>query len=253
MSPTEAMIQQILERSAHAGRDKLGQLAYQMARTCLSKAEFDAADAIRWIVEPRRIADLSGDMRSIEARTETELDRSELPLVDPSSGSAIESARACLDVLRKVEGESNRSRLLQAYLVQSDGDLADAERVFASVLELPCSVSWLADVQENRQAMLLRLDRFNDVIDLGESLLHRSPGRLATHFNMATAKASLRDESGFDLCCERFRVSAEKESDHEFWERTIDREAVWFAEQVNRDPSDIRSAFQRDSWNGDGS
>jgi len=238
------MVQEILERSAHAGRDKLGHLAYQMARTCLSKAEKTAV-SIRWFDELRDVAALGGDMRHMEARTGIVFDESNLPLVTPTSGSAIKAAWQCLQVASNIEAETPRVQHLRALISQAEGDVEEAEESLRRMLSSPLSRSWANFAQEVLQTVCLSGSRFEEVVDLGRVTQLRSPGRLDTLFNMATAYAWLQDHHGFAACSEQFRLSDEKLGDSARWLQLVEDESDWFARQLGQDPESIRLAFAR--------
>jgi len=249
MSPTEAMVQEILERSAHAGRDKLGHLAYQMARTCLSKAEKTAVNH-RWLEAPRDVADLGTDLRHIETRSGIVFDRLALPLANPSRGSAIAAAWTCLRVASSIEGETARVLFLRALVSQAEGDTEEVEQTLDRMLSVPVTRSWASCAQELRQTVCLGKGSFEEVIDLGELTERRSEGRLDTLFNMATAYAWLRDGRNFKVCCERFRRSDESLGDSARWSWLVEAEAAWFADQLGQDPDSIRMALARPASEG---
>lgn len=252
MSPTEAMVQEILERSVRAGRDKLGHLAYQMARTCLSKAESESAHLIRWVEGLSDVIDLGRDMQRMELRIGVDVDRSGLPIATPSSESAVAATRACLRVAEAIEGSTVRVQHVRALVAQTVGDLDASAELFTKLLALPLPQSWRDDVHENRQATFLRAGRYQEALDAAEAVLCKAPGRLSTLFNVATAHAWMNCERGFDQSCEQFRCSGESVSDRGWWARLLDLEATWFAERLGRDPLDIKSSFAFSKAAGDG-
>jgi hypothetical protein len=237
------MIQEILDRSARAGRDKLGQLAYEMATMCLSKVEFEYAHLVRWIGDTRDVADIHRDMEHMESRTGIDSDMSILPLANPASGAAMKASRACLVVVEGVEGDSTRVQVVRALLSQSEGDLEESEKLFTRVLKTPLTRSMLVHVQQNRQATLLRLQRYEDAIRIGDELRKMAGPTLTTMFNVATAHAWLRDQSGFEASCRQFSRSKETIGDRSWWNSVIEAEAEWFADQLARDPADIETSL----------
>ncbi|GEM_PF-3533000 len=253
MSPSEAMVQEILDRSKAAGRDKLAELAYQMARTCLSAAETKSSASLRWYEDPRDVVDLGRDLRQMEVRVEVEASRADLPIAAPTAGSAIASARTCLRVVSGLEGESSRYLLLNALLSRAEGDLAEAVRILASMRTSSISRHWMAHSQETLQTVQLSLGEYDEVLEVGKSVLHHSPGRLLALFNMATARAWMNDGLGLETCCKQFRQSDEQVVDSEWWAHLLSSEAAWFANHVNRDPTEIVTMFGLPAAGGGGS
>lgn len=239
MSPTEAMVQEILERSAHAGRDKLGHLAYQMARTCLSKAEGVALTNTRWFEKPRSVDELIRDFGQLQGRTGISCEASELPLAAPTRDSALKAAQACIRVAVSIEGETTRVQHVRALAARIEGDLEQAEFLVMRLLELPMARRWIAFTLESRQAALLRQGRFSDVVDLGRGMERHGPVSLSNAFNMAEAHAWLDDSAEFDRCCMLFSKSTEKFEDRPWWEGLLATEAPKIAAQLHRDLGEV--------------
>ena len=241
---TRVMTRQTLMRKARGDQRNLGLIAYRMARSCLAHVERTDV-SIRYLEEPLCVEDLARDLRQAAERTEQVFDRLNLPRATPSSASAVKDARACLDFALSLEGRTPRVRYTESLIFQAEGDVGETGRSLTSMLVLPLSQKWANYAKENLQTVYISERRFEEVVDLGHTVLRRSPGRLSTLFNMATAYAWLGKSRQFFDCCAQFRNSTEVHSDHAWWSLLIDDEADWFAKKLGRDPDSIREAFAR--------
>lgn len=241
---SKVMARQTLVRRKRADQRNLGLIAYRMARSCLSNAERTDV-SIRYFEEPLGVEDLARQLGQAAARTEQVLDRLSLPRATPSSGSAIKDAKACLDFALSLEGRTPRVRYTESLILQAEGDVRETGRSLTSMLALPLSQKWANCAQENLQTVYISEGRFEEVVDLGHTILRRPPGRLCTLFNMATACAWLGKSRQFHDCCAQFRNSTEAHSDHAYWSQLINDQADWFADRLGQAPDSIRRAFAR--------
>ncbi|MFT7464140.1 MAG: hypothetical protein ACI9EF_002489 [Pseudohongiellaceae bacterium] len=243
MSPSEAMVQEILARSASAGRDKLGELAYQMARTCFMQIDSASDVASRVFEEPRSVVDINADLSHLRARTGLQFETSKLPLAAPSESTASKATMACLRVAESIEGPTSRVQFLKGRTAQAVDNVEHADRVFSRMLASPLSRTWINHVQEHLQTVAIGAGRFDQVLNLGDAVLRRSPSSLTCLFNVAIACAELHDERRFDSTCRQFRQSTEAHDDAAWWLALINEKASWFAGVIGRDPERIKASL----------
>ena len=244
MTSHEAVVERVLRAGVAAGRDGLAQLAYQMARTCLRCAESKQPGLLfRWYEEPRDVTELRSDMLRLEARTGLALEKQQLPLANPSSHSAVEAGQACLDVAQTIEGSSTRSLYVRALLHRSDGSIEEAADRMRHLLRGPLTGAWYGIVQEGLQTSLLKLEKYRQVVSIGEQLLARAMEQPTAAYNLATALAWMDRTAEFQQAAGRFKASLVGVTDRPFWNRLIDEDAGWFAKRLARDPVEVRASL----------
>ncbi|MDG2150146.1 MAG: hypothetical protein P8N09_11555, partial [Planctomycetota bacterium] len=239
MTSHQAMVEKLLRAGQAAGQDKLAQLAYQMARTCVSIADSGTAGKMRWFEDPLDVTSLRDEMGRMNARTGSTLQLDPLPLANPTASSAVEVGRTCLDFAEGLEGSSERVQYLQALFVKAEGGVEEAADRLLAMLNGPLTKAWYRLVQGHRQHTLAELGQHELVAEVGRGLLKYDPMEPVGSFNLLIALAWMGQDAEFERSVDVFRASLVGVSDPDFWAGTVADEAEWFAEQLGRDPDDI--------------
>jgi hypothetical protein len=239
MTSGQAMVERILTACRGASEKEVAQLAYLMARTCLSCAESADEQNLRWFEPLVGVSDLRRDLGKMSDRADVDLAGIELPRSVPASSAALDAANSCLDFGEKIEGSSTRLQFQRAQIVRAGGDLQGASDRLKFLLRDRSTAHWYCTVQESRQSALLGLGRYQDVVDIGAQLLKRFPSRRIATFNLVTALGWLGSASDFDQAAESFRIALTSASDANYWKDVILDESDWFAERLGRERMEI--------------
>ena len=239
MTSHQAMVEKLLRAGQAAGQDKLAQLAYQMARTCVSIADSGTAGKMRWFEDPLDVTSLRDEMGRMNARTGSTLQLDPLPLANPTASSAVEVGHACLDFGEGLEGSTSRLQAARALLMKAEGSVEEGADRLLAMLNGPLTKTWYQFTQENRQYALLQLGHYELVAEIGRGLLKFEPRASDGAFNLLVALAWMGQDAEFERSVDAFRASLVGVPDPEYWSEMVAEDAEWFAEQLGRDPDDI--------------
>jgi RNA polymerase sigma factor (sigma-70 family) len=167
----QALMQRMLDLSAEAGRRKLADLIYEMAKACLVVAPgFTTRTLIA--ARPRRSEQVSGDMRQMASRLAGVAgapDLDALAATRPEPGTAIDDAHACLAKLAEIEGPSGRQQVALALAHIHGGKPVAAEAVLRPLLERELPPPTRQNASRNLTLALLRQDRHADALAIAEA------------------------------------------------------------------------------------
>jgi hypothetical protein len=195
------LLEQLRARFRVAGRGKLADLVYEMAKACLRELpDFQVRTLLR--AEPRAPEVISGEMSTMSDCLRSAggaADLSALAQRRPEQDAALADARKCLDALASLEGASGRRQLALALAHVHAGEPARVEAVLRELLARagePPEVLRLAEV--NLAFALLRQEKFADVVPLARAAQARDPQDPVPWFNLLAAQSELGDPAAFE-------------------------------------------------------
>jgi len=198
--PAHTAVEHILANSARAGREKLADLLYEMAKACLIVLP-DLKRRIERKVEPREVPVVANELRSINSRLE-KVDGAvalrDVPQQTPEEARALKVARSCLTILDNVEGESERQQLAWSQVLIFESNPAEAERVLRRLLDSGDSLAHRELAQRNAMLALIRQGKYVDAIEVGDVAIEERPADVSILFNLAVSHAYLGDRRHFD-------------------------------------------------------
>jgi hypothetical protein len=197
----EQLMQQLHARFRLAGREKLADLVYELAKACLrALPDFSVRTLLQ--AEPRPPEIISGEMSTLSEVLRSTGDRAELPAVGrrpPEEEAALSDAHKCLTALATLEGGSGRHQLATALVHVHAREPDKAETVLRALLvrrdESP-EILRLAEV--NLAFALLRQMRYADVLPVARAAIARSPDDPVPWFNLLAAQSELSDAVAFE-------------------------------------------------------
>ncbi len=195
----QALMQRMLDLSAEAGRRKLADLIYEMAKACLVVAPgFTTRTLIA--AEPRRSGVVGGDLRQMASRLAGVAgapDVARLADTQPEPGTALDDAHACLTKLAEIEGTSGRQQVALALAHIHGGKPTDAEGILRPLLDRELPARTRQNVSRNLTLALLRQNRHADALATAESAASEWPEDPVRVMNLCYASARLGDASRF--------------------------------------------------------
>ncbi len=202
------LLQRMLEITAEAGRRKLADLVYEMAKACLVKAP-GFSERMLDAAPPRRREQVAGDVARMAGRlqgTATPIDVSSLQGLSPEPATALRDARICLAKLAEIEGPTGRQQVAQALLYIHAGEPAAAEALLLPLLDLDLAPATRQNAHRNLVLALLRQDRHAEALARCERDADEWPQDAVRVMNLCYAAARLgqarRFEAGVTLLCE---------------------------------------------------
>jgi len=242
--PAHTAVEHILANSARAGREKLADLLYEMAKACLIVLP-DLKRRIERKVEPREVPVVANELRSINSRLET-VDGAvvlrDVPQQTPEETRALKVARSCLTILDNVEGESERQQLAWSQVLIFESNPAEAERVLKRLLDGGVSCGNLGYALQNTTMSLNQQKRFADSVEFAQRALAQCPNDCVLLYNLSVALASLRDPQQFKAVSTRFAELVPK-GIPDWLRRLISFEAANFAERLDMSQGDVVRCF----------
>ncbi|MGQ0554284.1 MAG: hypothetical protein ACT4PU_13830 [Planctomycetota bacterium] len=238
-------VQGMLAHSARAGRTKMADLVYELAKACLIALP-DLERRVRRIEEPRAVPQVSRDVQALNLRLpafEKSADVSALPRAKPSEPAALDAARSCLKILEYLEGTSPRQVLATSHWLIFTGKPAKAEACLLELLSRPR----LEDVYRkcsriNLMLARARLQDFNGVVAIGKDALSASQSDWQVTYNLAVAYAWLGDKDSFVAVTKQLRkVVALPGSD--YLRQLLEFESERFASQLAIPEAEVESLF----------
>jgi len=252
VTPGHTAVEGILASSARAGREKLADLLYEMAKACLIVLP-DLKRRIERKVEPREVPVVSNELRSINSRLENSdgaVALREVPQQTPEEARALRVARTCLEILDNVEGPSERQQLAWSQVLIFEGQPADAERVLRRLLARGVSDANCIHVLRNTTMSLNEQRRYRDSVEFAKSALSQCPNDCILLYNLAVSLASLKAQPEFRAVSSRLAELGSQEMPT-WLRRLISFEAANFADRLDMTQSEVFRCFGLSSSPGD--
>lgn len=196
------LVQRMLEESAVAGRRRLADLVYELAKACLL-----AVPGLRqrMLVQraPRERTVVACDVVNLSERL-SHVDQSLDTAAVESLASrrtlglgALDDAQQCLDVLVSLEGRSGRQQVAVAlHLIYSER-LVEAETLLRSLLDADLPAATRQNVFRNLALTLLRQDRWSQAAEIAELSADEWPDDPVQTMNLCYAAARMEDAPRF--------------------------------------------------------
>lgn len=251
-TPPPTAVENVLATTARAGREKLADLLYEMAKACLIVLP-DLKRRIERKVEPREVPVVSNELRSINSRLEAvdgAVALREVPQQTPEETRALKVARSCLTILDNVEGASERQRLAWSQVLIFEGRPAEAEGVLRRLLDHGVSAANRPYALQNTTMSLNQQKRFAESVEFAHGALTQCPNDCVLLYNLLVALASLRDAQRFRAVSTRF-AELVPQGVPDWLARLISFEAPNFADRLGMSPSDVVRSFGLGSARGD--
>jgi hypothetical protein len=238
------VIESVLRSAAKSGTGKLADLTYELAKACLVRLP-DLERRVRRVVEPRKTPVVARELRTLNERRGLAVPRVELdalPSEDPAESDALRAATSCLNILKKMEGNSPRHVLgmSQVHVFAKRPELA--ESLLRELLEQPLSPQMDAYARINLMLSLTRQAKYDDVVALGQASLRRGIDNWEVLYNLAVAYAYLKNHSAFSAISSDLAklVSRSQQSSlHDL----LEYESPRFAAELSVDPRLIAQRF----------
>ena len=198
----KGLMERMLEASLQAGRQKLSDLLYEMAKACLVAAPgFSERTLIQQ--EPRRSDLVGDDLRQMAERLsragqDGAVDVAQVAGTRPVPATALDDARACLFKLAELEGPSGRHQVALALCAIYGGQPAAAETLLLPLLTRELPARTRQNVSRNYTLALLRQDRHADALAHAEAMADEWPDDPVRVMNLCFAAARLRDRARFE-------------------------------------------------------
>ncbi|MGQ0553272.1 MAG: hypothetical protein ACT4PU_08630 [Planctomycetota bacterium] len=206
--PPAELLERLYGRFRSAGRDRLADLVYEMAKACLAALP-DVSVRTLLQVEPRRPDVISGELTTLSqclASVSAAADVTVAAGRRPAPPEALEDARKCLSVLATLEGGTGRQQLGLALLEVHAGQPAVAERVLRGLLARTGEAPEILRIaQVNLAFALVRQRRFAEALPAAQEAASAAPDDPVPLFNLLAAAAELRDREAFELGVARLR------------------------------------------------
>jgi RNA polymerase sigma factor (sigma-70 family) len=209
----KGLMARMLEASIEAGRRKLADLLYEMAKACLVEAPgFSSHTLIR--LPPRRTDVVADDMRQLASRlkhVEPAVSLAPVMGTPPAPDSALADADACLAKLAALEGETGRQQVALALCHIHAGEPDRAEAVLRPLLERDLPPTTRQNASRNLALALMRQQRFADALEASEAAADQWPDDPVRVMNVCFAAARLGKVERFDQNA-RLLISIQRQS-----------------------------------------
>jgi tetratricopeptide (TPR) repeat protein len=251
VKPAHTAVEQILSSTARAGRAKLADLLYEMAKACLIVLP-DLKRRIERKVEPREVPVVASELQSINSRlelTDGSIALRDVPHQTPEEARALKVARSCLAILDNVEGASERQQLAWSQVLIFEGKPAEAERVLRSLIDRDVSPENRHHVLRNTTMSLNAQKRFTESVEFAQHALTLCPNDCVLLYNLSVALASLADAHRFKAVSSRF-AELVPEQVPEWLRRLISFEAANFSDKLGMSQVDVVRCFGLESASG---
>jgi len=219
----KGLMAHMLEASMEAGRSKLADLLYEMAKACLVEAPgFSSHTLIN--ARPRPSDVVADDMRQLASRMKhvgPPVDVNNLTGTRSAPDTALADADACLEQLAGLEGKSGRQQVAVALCHIHAGEPERAETVLRPLLERELPPITRQNVSRNLALALLRQERYADALELSENAADEWPDDPVRVMNLCFSAARLGDAGSFERNA-RLLISIHRQSPTERVQTWID-------------------------------
>lgn len=197
----EQLLQRLHVSFRAAGREKLADLVYELAKACLrALPDFTVRTLLH--AEPRPPQIISGEMSTMSECLRTAgdaTDVSDIARRRPEQAAPLADARKCLAALESLEGLSGRQQLAAALAHVHAGEAAQGETLLRALLARPDEPSEIRRIAEvNLAFALLRQKKFADAVPVARAGQRRSPNDPVPWFNLLAAQSELSDPEAFE-------------------------------------------------------
>ena len=239
------LVQRMLDESAAAGRRRLADLVYELAKTFLLSVPGLRS---RMLVQraPRDRRTVASDVSNLSQRLATvdeSLDQAAvegLARRQQLGHSALDDARQCLDVLASLEGSSGRQQVAVAlHLIYSER-LDEAETLLRTLLDADLPAASRQNVFRNLAMTLLRQERWTEAADVAELSADEWPDDPVQVMNLCYAAARMDDVPRFEENVSRL-VSLSGRSPGQRVQSWIEGELPGLARDLGMAPDHFRS------------
>ena len=245
-------VEQILSSTARAGRTKLADLLYEMAKACLIVLP-DLKRRIERKVEPREVPVVASELQSINSRlemTDGSIALRDVPQQTPEEARALKVARNCLAILDNVEGASERQQLAWSQVLIFEGKPAEAERVLRRLLDEGVSAENRGYALQNTTMSLNQQRRYTESVEFAQRALVQSPDDCVLLYNLSVALASLQDSGQFRAVTSRFAELVPR-GIPDWLSKLISFEAPNFADRLGMSQRDVVHCFGLNAGQGE--
>ncbi len=234
-------VERILARGVRLGDRRLADLVYEMAKACLVVVQ-DIDRRLHLATRPRDAAVIEREVRGVSARLPARLREaaSAMPHGKPEEGQALNAAESCVRILERVEGASERQRLAKSVWLICAGRASEAEGVLREGIADPSGLLRNVHVVRNLQWALIRQDKFDQCVQIGEDAIRVFPEDWQVAYNFAAACAWLGDTKKFKLAARRLRgIKPPSEGVARLRDRILKFELPRFGDVLSMTNSDI--------------
>jgi hypothetical protein len=238
-------VEQILSSTARAGRAKLADLLYEMAKACLIVLP-DLKRRIERKVEPREVPVVASELQSINSRlelTDGSIALRDVPHQTPEEARALKVARSCLAILDNVEGASERQQLAWSQVLIFEGKPGEAERVLRRLLDEGNSLAHRELAQRNAMYAMMQQRKYEDAVALGLTALSERQNDCVVLYNLAVCHASRRNRSEFEVVSHRLARHV-ADGSAAWLVRLLQYEMSNFAKSLETSPADVAASFE---------
>lgn len=239
-----AVVERVLSESARAGRQKLADLLYELAKACLVMHSQEAARHHQW-VSPRSIESVVDKIGRLADRG---IDASHTDSIRHLANgveridAAINAADNCLGLLRQVEGGSGRQTLGVAQARYQQGNYSEAISIYEGVLNQPHPDEIRGMAQANLICMLNRQGEFESAAKIGANLIECPASSFMAGFNYAVALAYLGRAREFESVARQLAIEIRKPGGD--WKaRLVDTDVESLSQRLEESEPVVREWF----------
>lgn len=236
----ETAVERILAAAADAGRDRLADLTYEMAKACLV-LDTEFRSRVHPDVAPREFGVVRGEATVAGARLVDSNEAEALPETAPAASQALVTGETCLRILAEIEGPSVRHHLATSAILNQTGRYAESEACLRALLERPMLLSEVTFAHQGLARCLLRQRRFDEARELCEQGLERTPGDFFLNLTALVAGVHAGGGDALVPAADRFRSSLRELSEGQ--QALARRSAAELAERLDRPASEVESAL----------
>jgi len=205
----ERLLAGLRERFRNAGREKLADLVYELAKACLAALP-ELSVRTRLHSEPRAAELVSGEVEQLAASlraVDDSTDTQSLARGTSAAQAALADARRCLGVLAQLEGASGRQQLACALERIHAGQPVAGEALLRPLLErVGESPAIIRMARVNLAFALLRQARYAEVVPLARAACADEPDNPVPLFNLLAAQAELGVPAEFLATAQELRA-----------------------------------------------
>lgn len=190
----EQLLAELQNRFAVSGRRRLGDLVYEIGKGCVD-AYPDAARRTHYRERPRMPEIVAGEVDTMHACLDgvsAPPDLSRLVRATPAAEVSLAALDTCVELLRSVEGDSGRQRLLEAYAAIYHGRPDESEALLRSVLDdARVEPALKPYARVNLALALQRQSRWAEALAVAEEAVEERPDNLPARFCLVSSAADL--------------------------------------------------------------
>jgi tetratricopeptide (TPR) repeat protein len=237
----EQLLAELQNRFAVSGRARLADLVYEIGKGCVDACP-DAAKRTHYRERPRMPEIVAGEVDTMHACLDgvsAPPDLSKLVRATPSADVSLAALDTCVELLRSVEGDSGRQRLLEAYAAIYHGRPDESETLLRSVLDdgrVDAALKPFARV--NLALALQRQSKWGEALAVAEEAVEERPENLPARFCLVSSAADLGE---LDTVVQGVRdiVRMAAESNTELARTFLTDELARMADEVQLDESSL--------------